>query len=293
MGPMTAATAAGSAPSVRSVYADAVMPIAPKAPGRMIHSSAHANRNAGSGPNDSRTNTYTPPERGKAAASSEYVSAPHRTTMAPRTHASRNSGTTSMRWATLAGVRKMPLPIVEPTNTATALQSPRRRISRSPQRSAGIKGADMRFENIHFAAYDATLHDTRLVRRRVRLPAHHPRRRRAHHGIGAGVRRSLAAVQRPPVSAAGRHRNGDRVEPPARCRTGLDPSGGAGGVRLGVEPAVRPSDRPAVLHRSRAPHHPGATRRGHGVARAARVERRAAPGHGDVAACDIVGCGNW
>src|SRR2546426_11915960 len=109
----------------------------------MTHSSAHANRNAGSGPNDSRTNTYTPPERGNAAASSEYVSAPHSTTIAPTTQARRNSGTSSMRWATLAGVRKMPLPIVEPTSTATALHRPSRRINRSPQRSAGIKGADM------------------------------------------------------------------------------------------------------------------------------------------------------
>src|SRR2546422_587294 len=46
----------------------------------------------------------------------------------------------------------MPLPIVEPTSTATALHRPRRRTRRSPQRSAaggggGIKGADIRFAN--------------------------------------------------------------------------------------------------------------------------------------------------
>src|SRR5216110_233515 len=90
IGPTTAPTAAGSMPNVRSVYADAVMPIAPNAPGRITRSSAHTKRNAGSGPNDSLTNTYTPPERGKAAASSEYVSAPHSTTMAPTTHAGRS-----------------------------------------------------------------------------------------------------------------------------------------------------------------------------------------------------------
>ncbi len=140
---------AGSYPSVRSVYAEAVMPIAPNAPGRMTHSSAHVNRNAGNGPNDSRTKTYTPPERGKAAANSEYVSAPHSTTAAPNTHASRKSGTSSTRCATLAGVRKMPLPMVEPMRTATALHRPRRRVSRSPQRSVvGGRGAVMRFENI-------------------------------------------------------------------------------------------------------------------------------------------------
>jgi hypothetical protein len=38
----------------------------------------------------------------------------------------------------------MPEPIVEPTSTATALQRPSRRMSRSPQRSAGIKGVDMK-----------------------------------------------------------------------------------------------------------------------------------------------------
>src|SRR6266699_2190903 len=125
------------------------MPIAPYAPGRITHSSAHANRNAGSRPNDSRTNTYTPPERGNAAASSEYVSAPHSTTTAPSTHASRKSGTSSTRCATPAGVRKMPLPMVEPTSTATALHRPRRRVRRSPQRSVvGGRGAVMKFVNI-------------------------------------------------------------------------------------------------------------------------------------------------
>src|SRR3989441_9037487 len=46
-----------------------------------------------------------------------------------------------------AGVRKMPLPIVEPTSTATALHRPSRRIRRSPQRSPGITGADIRLAN--------------------------------------------------------------------------------------------------------------------------------------------------
>src|SRR6266545_6800646 len=122
----------------------------------MTHSSAHANRNAGSGPNDSRTNTYTPPERGNAAASSEYVSAPHSTTTPPTIQARRKSGTSSMRCATPAGVRKMPLPIVEPTSTATALHRPSRRESRSPQRSAGA-GGDIGVDNIRQRAGHAAL----------------------------------------------------------------------------------------------------------------------------------------
>ena len=42
------------------------------------------------------------------------------------------------RSATPAGTRKMPLPMVEPTRTAIALQRPRWRGSRSPQASADV-----------------------------------------------------------------------------------------------------------------------------------------------------------
>src|SRR2546427_13181681 len=94
--PICATMAAGESPSVRSGYAEAVIPIAPNAPGRMTYSSAQEKRKAGKRPKDSRTKTQTPPERGNAAASSEEVSAPHKTTIAPSTHANRNSGTPSM-----------------------------------------------------------------------------------------------------------------------------------------------------------------------------------------------------
>src|SRR2546426_3058438 len=61
------------------------------------------------------------------------------------------------RAAMIAGVRKMPLPIVEPTSTATALHRPSRRGSRSPQRSvAGVgSGADLviRGEYMHRRAF--------------------------------------------------------------------------------------------------------------------------------------------
>src|SRR5262249_30369378 len=49
--------------------------------------------------------------------------------------AAKNAGS-GTRAATTAGVRKMPLPIVEPTSTATALTRPSFLGSRSPQRSA-------------------------------------------------------------------------------------------------------------------------------------------------------------
>src|SRR2546428_477841 len=42
-----------------------------------------------------------------------------------------------------AGVRKIPPPMVEPTSTATALQKPSRRGSRSPQRSVAGTGGDV------------------------------------------------------------------------------------------------------------------------------------------------------
>src|SRR5213593_2027816 len=169
-----------------------------------------------------------PPERGNSAASSAYVSAPHSVTAPPSTQLRRNSGTSSTRCAIAAGVRKMPLPIVEPTTTATALHRPRRRGSRSPQRSSGV-GVDMRPHNIHFQPHDATLRAARMGRRRLHLPPHRPRRHRADHGVRDGLRRPLAAVQRAPAPPTRRSRNPDRVEPPAGRRPRLDPRGALGG----------------------------------------------------------------
>src|SRR5438874_2730659 len=150
--------------------------------------------------------------------------------MAPSIHANRNSGTSSMRCATLWGVRKIPLPIVEPTSTATALHRPSRRINRSPQRSAGIRGADMRFENIHLATYAATLHDTRLGRRRLHLSAHRARRGRTDYGIRSRLRRTLAIVQQPCLSTAQRHRYSDRMESSAGSSAGDDAGYGIGRI---------------------------------------------------------------
>src|SRR5256886_5890075 len=176
-----------------------------------------------------------PPERGNSAASSAYVSAPHSVTTPPSTQLSRNSGTSSTRCAIDAGVRKMPLPIVEPTTTATALHRPRRRGSRSPQRSGGAaevgREADMRSGNIHFGPHDATLRAARLGRRRLHLPPHHPRRPRADHRVRDGLRRPLAAVQRTPAPPA-RPPHADRVRAPTRGCARHDPRRGDRGLRL-------------------------------------------------------------
>jgi L-alanine-DL-glutamate epimerase-like enolase superfamily enzyme len=63
------------------------------------------------------------------------VSAPASATTPPITHASANIGSSGTRSATTAGVLKIPLPIVDPTSTATVLHSPSRRGSRSPHGS--------------------------------------------------------------------------------------------------------------------------------------------------------------
>src|SRR2546426_12704358 len=67
-------------------------------------------------------------------------SAPHSVTAPPSTQLSRNSGTSSTRWAIVAGGREIPLPIVEPITTATALHKPSRRGRRAPPRARGGKG---------------------------------------------------------------------------------------------------------------------------------------------------------
>src|SRR5688572_9790019 len=54
----------------------------------------------------------------------------------PRIHATTTGPGSWSLSATLAGTRKMPLPMVDPTSTAMALQSPRCRGRRSPQASA-------------------------------------------------------------------------------------------------------------------------------------------------------------
>src|SRR3989442_675849 len=198
-----------------------------------------------------------PPERGNSAASSAYVSAPHSVTAPPSTQLRRNSGTSSTRCAIAAGVRKMPLPIVEPTTTATALHRPRRRGSRSPQRSSGV-GVDMRPHNIHFGPHDATLRAARLGRRRLHLPPHHPRRHRPDHGVRDGLRRPLAAVQRAPAPPTRRSRNPDRVEPPTGRRPRLDPRGCAGRICVVVTSGCAQRD-PGCVQRPDGP--PPATAR--------------------------------
>src|SRR2546423_12643816 len=108
-------------------YSEKVVEIAPSAAARMRTSSAQPKRKAGSLPQASRMKTYTPPVRGNAPATSANVNAPQRANNPPVSQiASSGAGPGSLS-AILAGDRKIPEPIVEPTRTATALHNPRRR----------------------------------------------------------------------------------------------------------------------------------------------------------------------
>src|SRR5258705_13640256 len=64
-------------------------------------------------------------------------------------------------------------------------------------------------------------------------------RRRAHHRLRNGVRRSLAPLQRAPVPTARRHRHRDRMEPPVGGGAGLGAGGGIGGICVVVEPQIK------------------------------------------------------
>src|SRR5438094_9931517 len=110
----------------------------------------------------------------------------------------------------IAGVRKIPPPMVEPMRTATALHNPSWRGSRSPQRSGAGEGAgagagdgeaDMRGQNIHFGPHDA-IHPARVDRGHVHLSAHHPRRHRPDHRIGPRLRRAMAILELYAATAA-------------------------------------------------------------------------------------------
>ncbi len=71
--------------------------------------------------------TKMPPVSGNAPATSASVSAPHSATIPPAIQTPKSGSGPGNRFVTLAGVRKIPEPIVMPTTTAMALHRPRRR----------------------------------------------------------------------------------------------------------------------------------------------------------------------
>ena len=71
--------------------------------------------------------TKMPPVSGNAPATSASVSAPHSATIPPAIQTPNSGSGPGNRFVTLAGVRKIPEPIVMPTTTAMALHRPSRR----------------------------------------------------------------------------------------------------------------------------------------------------------------------
>src|SRR5215831_17152758 len=107
----------------------------------MIASSAHPKRNAGRRPQALRMKTKIPPVSGNAPATSASVSAPQSATTPPAIQTPKRGSGPGRRFVTLAGVRKMPDPIVMPMTTAMALHSPRRRGSSAVGAEAGASEA--------------------------------------------------------------------------------------------------------------------------------------------------------
>jgi hypothetical protein len=114
----------GSKPSTRRKYSANVVAIAPTAAARMMASSAQPKRKAGSRPHAFRMKTKIPPVSGNAPATSANVSAPHIATMPPAIQTMNTAAGPGRRFVTLAGVRKIPEPIVMPMTTAMQLHSP-------------------------------------------------------------------------------------------------------------------------------------------------------------------------
>jgi len=99
---------------------------------RMRRSSDQPNRKPVSRPHPSRRYTYHPPVAGNDAASSATESAPHSAITPPTSQTPSIADALGTRAAIVAGVRKIPEPIVMPITMPTELQKPRRRLSPSP-----------------------------------------------------------------------------------------------------------------------------------------------------------------
>src|SRR5581483_12416546 len=119
-------------------YSAKIVEVAPRDAARITASSVQPNRNAGNGPKLSSNHAKIPPDRGRAPASSAIVSAPLSAIRPPNTQAISTAPGAWSCEATLAGTRKIPLPMVTPTRTATAPSSPTVRGSRSPQGSPAL-----------------------------------------------------------------------------------------------------------------------------------------------------------
>src|SRR5256885_1470658 len=206
----------------------------------MTASSVQPNRNAGKGPNASSSQVKMPPERGTAPASSATVSAPHSAITPPNTqHRMTEPGECNCA-ATAAGTRKIPLPMVRPTRTATASTKPTLRGMRSPHWSACTVPSRALVSDIHYRSRCSHAGLERRLRPYAITPTTLGRVKRGVGTLEHGAGR---------VPAWHRHRDADTtgyralVIEPARCIDGLDPVAQTLCYRAGFgEPGSRQHD---------------------------------------------------
>jgi hypothetical protein len=82
--------------------------------------------NPASGPYASRRYTYSPPARGRKAASSAYATAPKNASTPPAIHVDRNQRGCGTNEATAGGKNRMPAPMTLATMMAAASNGPSR-----------------------------------------------------------------------------------------------------------------------------------------------------------------------
>src|SRR5687768_3296180 len=102
------------------------MALAAMAPVKPAMKDVHPVRNAARLPNASRRYTYSPPARGRNAASSAYAMAPANASAPPAIQAVRNQKAFGIAAATRGGVKRMPPPITLATMMAAASNGPSR-----------------------------------------------------------------------------------------------------------------------------------------------------------------------
>src|SRR5688572_12253384 len=102
------------------------MALAASAPAKPATNDVHPVMKPASGPYASRRYTYSPPARGRNAASSAYAIAPKNASTPPAIHVDRNQTGCGTIDAMSGGVKRMPPPMTLATMMAAASNGPRR-----------------------------------------------------------------------------------------------------------------------------------------------------------------------
>src|SRR5919198_5444275 len=107
-----------------ATYRAKTIAIAAMIPECMLQNIAHAQRNPAAGENISRRNTYTPPVRGNADASSAHTLAPNHVSAPAAIHTSSVPATVGTARLTSDGCTKIDAPTIVPTTIAVAWVRP-------------------------------------------------------------------------------------------------------------------------------------------------------------------------